>query len=44
MEELPDEEEQKNRTLYLTNEDLKAVLLELIEENIQSTKSPSPWN
>ena len=29
MEELPDEEEPKNRTLYPTNKDLNAVLLEL---------------
>ena len=38
MEELPDKEELKNRTLYLTNEDLNAVLLELMEENIQINK------
>ena len=38
MEELPDEEELKNRTLYPTNEDLNAVLLELMEENIQINK------
>ena len=38
MEELPNEEEQKNRTLYLTNEDLNAILLELIEESIQINK------
>ena len=39
MEELPDEEELKNRTLYLTNEDLNAVLLELTEESIQINKA-----
>ena len=38
MEELPDEEELKNRTLYPTNEDLNAILLELIEEGIQINK------
>ena len=38
MEELPDEEELKNRTLYLTNKDLNAVLLELMKENIQINK------
>ena len=38
MEELPDKEELKNRTLYLTNKDLNAVLLELIEEGIQINK------
>ena len=38
MEELPDKEELKNRTLYLTNEDLNAILLELMEENIQINK------
>ena len=38
MEELPDEEELKNRTLYPTNEDLNALLLELIEESIQINK------
>ena len=38
MEELPDKEELKNRTLYLTNEDLNVVLLELMEENIQVNK------
>ena len=38
MEELPDEEKQRNRTLYLTNEDLNAVLLELIKESIQINK------
>ena len=35
---LPDEEELKNRTLYLTNKDSNAVLLELIEEGIQVNK------
>ena len=38
MEEHPDEEENKNRTLYPTNEDLNAILLELIKENIQINK------
>ena len=38
MEELPDEEELKNRTLYLTNKDLNAILLELIEEDIRINK------
>ena len=38
MEEHPDEEENKNRTLYLTNKDLKAILLELIEKDIQINK------
>ena len=38
MEELPDKEELKNRTLYLTNKDLNAILLELIEEGIQINK------
>ena len=38
MEEHPDEEENKNRTLYLTNKDLNAILLELIEEDIQISK------
>ena len=38
MEELPDEEELKNRTLYPTNKDLNAILLELIEEGIQINK------
>ena len=28
----------KNRTLYLTNEGLNAILLELIEENVQINK------
>ena len=38
MEELPDKEELKNRTLYPTNENLNAILLELIEEGIQINK------
>ena len=32
--ELPDKEELKNRTLYPTNKELNAILLELIEEDI----------
>ena len=38
MEEHSDEEENKNRTLYLTNEDLNAILLELIKEDVQISK------
>ena len=38
MEELPGKEELKNKTLHLTNEDLNAVLLELMEEDIQINK------
>ena len=38
MEEHPDKEENKNQTLYLTNKDLNAILLELIEEDIQISK------
>ena len=38
MEEVPDKGELKNRTLYLTNKDLNAVLLELMEESIQINK------
>ena len=38
MEEHPDEEENKNWTLYPTNKDLNAILLELIEEDIQISK------
>ena len=38
MEELPDKEELRNRTLYPTNEDLNAILLELMEESIQINK------
>ena len=33
-----DEEENKNRTLYLANKDLNAILLELIKEDIQISK------
>ena len=38
MEELPDKEELKNRTLYPTNKDLNAILSELIKEGIQINK------
>ena len=38
MEEHPDEEENKNWTLYPTNEDMNAILLELIKENVQINK------
>ena len=38
MEEHPDKEENKNRTLYLTNEDQNTILLELIKEDIQISK------
>ena len=38
MEEHLGEEENKNRTLYPTNKDLNAILLELIEENVQISK------
>ena len=38
MEEHPDEEENKKRTLYPTNEDLNAIFFELIEEDIQINK------
>ena len=38
MEEHPDEEENKKRTLYPTNEDLNAIFFELIKEDIQINK------
>ena len=38
MEEHPDKEENKNWTLYLTNKDLNAILLELIKEDLQISK------
>ena len=38
MEEHPDKEGNKNRTLYPTNKDLNAILFELIEEDIQINK------
>ena len=38
MEEHPDEEENKNQTLYPTNEDLNAIFFELTEEDIQINK------
>ena len=38
MEEHSDEEENKNWTLYLTNKDLNAILLELIKKDIQISK------
>ena len=39
MEEHPDEEENKNQTLYLINEELNVILLELIKEDVQIHKS-----
>ena len=38
MKELPDKEEPKNRTLYPTNKDLNAILLELIDKGVQINK------
>ena len=38
MEEHPNKEENKKRTLYPTNEDLNAIFFELIEEDIQINK------
>ena len=38
MEEHPNKEEIKNQTLYPTNKDLNAILLELIKEDIQIGK------
>ena len=38
MKELPDKEEPKNRTLYPTNKNLNAILLELIKEGVQINK------
>ena len=38
MKEHPDKQENKNWTLYPTNKDLNAILLELIKENIQIKK------
>ena len=38
MEEHPDKEENKNHTLYPTNEDLNAILLKLIKKDIQINK------
>ena len=38
MEEHPNKEENKNWTLYLTNKDLNAILLELIKEDVQISK------
>ena len=38
MEENPDEEENKNQTLYPINKELNVILLELIKEDIQINK------
>ena len=38
VEEHPDKEENKNWTLYPTSEDLNAILLELIKEDVQISK------
>ena len=38
MEEHPDEEENKNQTLYPINEELNVILLELIKEDVQINK------